>query len=382
MFRDLAIAQELRKILKPEDEIIFASGGTAYEMLKEEGVHVEKISSLDFPVHLGTADFFKFYMVMLLSEFQQILDLRRLIKKYRPALVVLDEYFFLADYCRLRGIPAVFICDFVGLPHCSFFRNPVRSILERVFDFLLTHWLPRRTNRWIFTGDNDHIPRKDWQDRARSVGIVTVEPITKLQYTPPPTREEAREKLGFDDNERVVTISVGCTGAGEYLLMAANEAGSLLKDKVPRLRMELICGKGIDSGALQRTANPGVYVHDYVRNLQEYFAASDAAVVQCGLTSVTECLMLDIPIVVVPLANHWEQANTARYVSQKFGVKSIEAPQAAAAILADALLELLEQPKKTKSPFRGDGAILRQRELLLTCSARGMSSRLDLQPEG
>jgi UDP:flavonoid glycosyltransferase YjiC (YdhE family) len=105
VFRDLAIAQELKKILPSGYEIIFASGGNAYEMLQEEGVRVEKISALDFPVHLGTADFFKFYFMMLWSEYHQILDLRRLIRKHRPALVVLDEYFFLSDYCACAGFP-------------------------------------------------------------------------------------------------------------------------------------------------------------------------------------------------------------------------------------------------------------------------------------
>jgi hypothetical protein len=74
MFRDLAIAQELKKILPSRYEIIFASGGNAYEMLQKEGVQVEKISALDFPVHLGTANFFKFYFVMLWSEFLQLLE--------------------------------------------------------------------------------------------------------------------------------------------------------------------------------------------------------------------------------------------------------------------------------------------------------------------
>jgi UDP-N-acetylglucosamine:LPS N-acetylglucosamine transferase len=134
-------------------------------------------------------------------------------------------------------------------------------------------------------------------------------------------------------------------------------------NKVPGLRMELICGKGIDSGPLRRAAGPGVHVHDYVRNFQEYIAASDAAVLQCGLTSTTECLMLGVPIVVVPLANHWEQANTARYVSEKFGVKRIAADQVTAEVLAGAMLEILNQHNKHTSPFRGDGHIAAARAI-------------------
>jgi UDP-N-acetylglucosamine:LPS N-acetylglucosamine transferase len=73
--------------------------------------------------------------------------------------------------------------------------------------------------------------------------------------------------------------------------------------------------------------------------------------------------MLGVPIVVVPLANHWEQANTARYVSEKFGVKRIEADQATKEILADAILELLNHPSQHKSRFRGDGHIAAARTI-------------------
>jgi len=363
VFRDLAIAQELKKILPSDYECIFASGGNAYAMLLEEGVEVEKISALDFPVHSETAKFFKLYFMMLWSEFLQIFDLRRLIKEHQPALVILDEYFFLTDYCRLRKIPVVFMCDFVGIPNCPFFSNPPRSLMERLFDFLLTHWLSRRANRWIFTGDIDHIPRDDWRVRAQDLGIITVEPITKLQYTPPPTRTEARKKMGFGEDERVVIVTVGCTGAGEYLLKAANEAAAQLINAIPGLRMELICGKGIDSRTLRRAAKPGVRVHDYVRNFQEFIAASDAAVLQGGLTSTVECLMMGVPIVIVPLSNHWEQANTARYVSEKFRVRKIDAKEVTAELLADALLPLLNGPSRLKPQFSGDGHITAARAI-------------------
>ena len=73
--------------------------------------------------------------------------------------------------------------------------------------------------------------------------------------------------------------------------------------------------------------------------------------------------MLGVPIVVVPLANHWEQANTARYVSEKFGVKKIAADQSTAEVLADAMLGMLDQPKRTRSPFLGNGHIAAARAI-------------------
>jgi UDP-N-acetylglucosamine:LPS N-acetylglucosamine transferase len=363
VFRDLAIARELKKILPSGYKIIFASGGNAYEMLQEEQVDVEEISGLNFPAHCGTARFLRLYFMLLWSEFRQLIEIRQLVKKHQPVLVILDEYYFITDYFRLQGIPVVFMCDFVGVPHCSCFRSPLQSIMERILDWFIVNWLARRANRWIFIGDSDHIPRKDWRIRARNLGIINVEPITKLQYTPPPARNKARQSLGFREDERVVTVMVGCSGAGEYLLKAANDAMSFLKEKLPDLRLELMCGKGIDSGPLRSIVNPGVHVHDYVRNIQEFIAASDAVILQCGITSVTECIMSEVPLVVVPLVGHWEQGNTARYVAEKFGVKRIEADQVTAEILAASIVETLSKPNRPKSPFRGNGHIAAARAI-------------------
>jgi len=192
---------------------------------------------------------------------------------------------------------------------------------------------------------------------------VIVEPITKLQYTPPPTRKEARDKLGFNNSEKVVTVAVGCAGVGEYLLNAANAAAPLLAEIVPELRMELICGKGIDSDSLRRIADSHVRIHDYVRNYHEFIAASDAALLQSGLTTTLECLMAGVPMVVVPLANHWEQANVARYVTEKFKIRKIDADQITPETLSDAIFELLNSPDPPKSPFRGDGHVLAARSI-------------------
>ncbi len=357
VFRDLAIARELACNLPPDHEIVFASGGAAYEMLAAEGVHVEEIAGMPFPAHLGTAGFFRLYLAVLWSELKQLFDLRRLVAKYRPKLVILDEYFFLTDYCRAKGIPVVFMSDFAGVPQLPFFRNPVRASLEKFFDWWLAKWLPRRTNEWIFIGDPRHIPTQQWRDRARERGIRIVEPITKLQYTKAPARDAARNKLGFADDEKVVTIAVGCTDAGRYLLEAANDVSARLRERFPTLRMELVCGMSIDPTELARRAGPGVHVRGYVRNFEELLAASDAAVVQCGLTTATECLMIGVPMIVVPLANHWEQQNTARYVEEVSPFESIPADALTPQRLAEGLEKLLESAPRAGVVYRGDGHV-------------------------
>jgi hypothetical protein len=54
------------------------------------------------------------------------------------------------------------------------------------------------------------------------------------------------------------------------------------------MRMEIVCGKGVDSAPLRLAARLGIHIHDYVRNSEKSLAASDAVVPHCGLTSTTE----------------------------------------------------------------------------------------------
>jgi UDP-N-acetylglucosamine:LPS N-acetylglucosamine transferase len=368
VFRDLAIGRELERILPPGHDVVFASGGAAYKMLAAEGVQVEEIAGMSFPAHLGTASFLRLYFEVLWSELKQFFDLRRLVEKHRPSLVVLDEYFFLADYCIAKGIPVVFMSDFVGLPQLPLHKNPVRALLEKFFDWWLAHWLPKRVDEWVFIGDARHIPTQAWRDRARDQGMMFVEPITKVQYTKPPARDEARKKLGFAPDAKVVTVAVGCTEVGGYLLDAANAASVMLRDTFPNLQIELVCGMSIPAEELAAKAGPGVRVHGYVRNFEELLSASDAAVVQCGLTTTTECLMVGVPTLVVPLANHWEQQNTARFLKEIGACESIPADTITAHALADGITGLLREGPHVsvgtrqagsapQATYRGDGHV-------------------------
>jgi UDP-N-acetylglucosamine:LPS N-acetylglucosamine transferase len=356
VFRDLAIGKELKR-LHPEHDIVFASGGAAYKMLAAEGGTVEEIAGMSFPAHLGTASFFRLYMEVLWSEWKQFFDLRRLIAKHKPALVVLDEYFFLADYCIAKGIPVVFMSDFVGVPQLPFFQSPARALLEKFFDWWIARWLPRRVDEWVFIGDSRHIPTQEWRDRAQAEGIAFVEPITKVQYTSPPSRDEARAKLGIARDAKVVTVAVGCTEVGGYLLDAANQAAAILREKTPDLQLEIVCGMSIPPDELAAKAGPGVRVHGYVRNFEEFLSASDAAVVQCGLTTTTECLMVGVPTIVVPLANHWEQANTARFLKEIGACESIQATEITPERLADAIAGLIQEGRSAQATYRGDGHV-------------------------
>ncbi|WDN87862.1 UDP-N-acetylglucosamine--N-acetylmuramyl-(pentapeptide) pyrophosphoryl-undecaprenol N-acetylglucosamine transferase [Desulfosarcina sp. BuS5] len=355
VFRDIAIAIELKKLLPPGYEFIFVSGDNAFQMLSNEGLKVEKIEGVSFPTNLGTIDFLKFYLILLRSEFIQSFQLRKLIKKYKPALIILDEFFFLTDYCKTWKIPVVFMCDFIGVPRSPFLHNPFRSSLEAFFDWLLFAHLPKKADKWIYIGDPDHILRKEWRSRINSKNILAVEPITKLQYTEPPSRQTARLELGFKNDETVLTVTVGCSGIGEYLFKAVNEAVPQLQQSINKLRVEFICGYGIEPEDLDFILQRGVNVHGYVKNIEAFYAASDVLVIQSGITTATECLMIGTPMVAVPITGHWEQEHTAKYLKKKAGTLIINGEDISSNVMADAIKRLVKTRLKKESYFKGNG---------------------------
>jgi hypothetical protein len=70
--------------------------------------------------------------------------------------------------------------------------------------------------------------------------------------------QEPRAEFGIADDERVVTVAVGCTDVGRYLLEAANDASTSLRKSFPSLRIELVCGMSIPPEELAANAHEGV----------------------------------------------------------------------------------------------------------------------------
>jgi UDP-N-acetylglucosamine:LPS N-acetylglucosamine transferase len=355
VFRDIAITSELKKIIPPEYNFIFATGGHAYQMFKDEGIEVEKIEGVEFPTNLGTIDFMKFYFTLMRSELIQLFQLRKLVNKYQPEIILLDEFYFLTDYCKFRKIPVVFMCDFIGIPKSSFLKTPFRFGLETFFDWFLASYLPKRADRWIYIGDPDHIPREEWLSRLSGNGITPVEPITKVQYSETPSRELARKELGFGNEEFVVTVTVGCSGTGAYILNAVNEAALSLQKSISNLKVELICGYGITPEKIGFLPGKNVSIHGYVKNIEYFYAASDLMIIQSGITTATECLMIGAPMIVIPITNHWEQEHTASYLKKKAGTTIINGKDVSANVIADAILKQSQKNHKKASYFKGDG---------------------------
>jgi predicted glycosyltransferase len=130
-------------------------------------------------------------------------------------------------------------------------------------------------------------------------------------------RTRLRAELGYGDDELVCLVTVGGSGVGGHLLRRVIAAFPEAKQRVPELRMIVVCGPRIDPRSLPAT--PGLEVVTYVHNLYRHLAACDLAVVQGGLTTSMELTAARRPFLYFPLRHHFEQNLHVRHRLERYG---------------------------------------------------------------
>ena len=92
---------------------------------------------------------------------------------------------------------------------------------------------------------------------------------------------------------------------------------TIVKKRLPELRMILVCGPRLSTESLD--VPQGVEVRGYVPNLYQHFAASDLAIVQGGGTTTMELAALRRPFLYFPLEQHYEQQIIVAGVLKRHG---------------------------------------------------------------
>ena len=104
---------------------------------------------------------------------------------------------------------------------------------------------------------------------------------------------------------RVCLVTVGGSGVGGGLLRKVIDAYPAARERVPGLRMNVVCGPRIEPASV--AAPEGVELVGYVHDLSRQLAACDVAVTQGGLTTCMELAAAKRPFLYAPLARHFEQ---------------------------------------------------------------------------
>jgi len=321
--RDLAIAEQLRRQCS-EVELSWLAAKPASLLLKEAGEKLLPEADIYANDNIPAENAAKGFGMNILKYasntrrewVHNIKIFKKITRKEQFDIVIGDETYEIGIGLSMRFIrleaPFVMICDFLGLDSVT--NKPIEKL-----EVYIWNWIWAKTDRkllsdWknlaLFAGELEDIPDKGFgfrlpnrRDHAGKYYKFTgyIVPFDPAEYT---DQASIRAKLGYG-REPLVVCSIGGTSIGKDLLELCGQAYQIIKQKVPDLRMVLICGPRLAVDSLKVPEE--VEVRGYVRALYEHFASSDLTIVQGGGAATLELTALRRPFLYFPLANHCEQ---------------------------------------------------------------------------
>jgi pimeloyl-ACP methyl ester carboxylesterase/predicted glycosyltransferase len=371
--RDIAIAQELRKI-HPDLQVDWLAQDPVTRLLDAHGERVHPLSarmaseSRHIELESGEHDLNAFQAIRRMDEvlIANFMIFQDAVDAGGYDLVIADEAWdidhFWHEHPELKKAKLAWLTDFVG-----FVPMPANGAREA---FLTTDYNaemighierhPGVRDRAIFVGEPDDIvplsfgtdlpAMRDWVPKHFDfAGYVIGE--HPQAFGP---RAELRTRLGYRPDERVCIVTVGGSGVGTHLIKRILQSYPMARAKLPDLRMILVAGPRIEPASLDAPA--GVDVRAFVPDLDRHLAACDIALVQGGLTTCMELTAAGTPFLYFPLRNHFEQNFHVAHRLDRYGAgRRMDYATSTPDMIADAMVAALKTPTRFKA-VESDGA--------------------------
>ncbi|AEG18523.1 UDP-N-acetylglucosamine--N-acetylmuramyl-(pentapeptide) pyrophosphoryl-undecaprenol N-acetylglucosamine transferase [Methanobacterium paludis] len=305
------------KLQEEGADVLFASYGSGYEMLKEYNDYkAVKLPELKFYGPVGELDI-KYTVkksidtpfVFLRSIYQE----SKVIKKFKPDIIVADSHFSVPITAKVLGIPCVLVTNELTFNFSDinpndrtveYLENGLERFVKDVSNLCKTIIVPD-------VEDSIKIP-------PRLSEITThVGPFLKKRPENMPDKDELRRKLGFGSGDKLVFVTVGGSDFGIGLLKLICHASSMIDcDK-----LIMVTGPQIDTDFIPDCEK--IIKKKFLWDMMEWMAIADVVVTLAGHTTVMEVTSLGIPNIVVPINNHPEQLKNAVHV-EKYGISLVE----------------------------------------------------------
>lgn len=355
--RDLAIARELRRQV-PDLEIQWLAAHPASLMIHEAAETLVPEASAysndnDFAEHSAREchlNLFDYLMKAREGWGRNMRVFAEIVNSRHFDLVIGDETYEivlgLRKHPEVKHFRFVMMYDFVGLDAMT--DNPVERMGVYFWNWIWSRKYGRGQkpsyDLALFVGEPEDVPdmpfgfmlpnRRQYADATyRYIGYVL--PFDPSDFT---NQGELRRKLGYS-SEPLVVVSIGGTSIGKGLLELCGEAFTLVRARMPSLRMVIAAGPRTKADSLRVPKD--VEVREFVPRLFEHFAACDLAIVQGGATSTLELTALQRPFLYFPLEGHSEQANVARILERHRAGVRMRYSRTTPGSLADAISESL-----------------------------------------
>lgn len=370
--RDLAIARELRR-QNPEIELSWLAAHPANVVLKEAGENLLPEANLYADENIPAENAAKGTQLNLLKYLSNakrewahnVKIFKQVTSREQFDLIIGDEAYEIGIALRenplLKKAPFVMIYDFVGLDAMT--KNPFERLKvyfwNRIWSKHYKHRYPPAFDLGLFVGEEEDVPNRKFgfmlpnrRDYARALYKFTG---YIFQFNPAEYADKAkiRSRLGYG-SEPLIVCSIGGTSIGKEMLELCGKAYPIIREKIPDLRMVLVCGPRLSAKSLQVPKE--VEIREYIPALYEHFALCDLAIVQGGASSTLELTALRRPFLYFPLEGHCEQevqvAN--RLTRHQAGVKMTYS-QTSPESLAEQVISNIGK-KVTYKPIPTDGA--------------------------
>jgi len=315
--RDIAIAEKLKHIVK--DEILFISGGAAYDLISKEGFQALNLyRPPPFTVDSGKLrNSFVWLMkyIIYYKSSKKIAEevMSKDVHKY-PLIVSDEDFASIAVSQNTILSKSILIYDMVepaasghGITSNYCNNNIGNNVGETHFTSGFLHIFEKKMNRSMRNLINkcDKVIIPDFGDN--SANLVFVGPIVREVKS---DRKSLRNNLGF--TRKTILVCAGGTDAGRHLIQKSLEAYGNLKK---RLDVDLILVPGPN---LELNDSDDFYNLGFVDNLHEYIYASDLVISLAGRSTIDESTVYGTPGIFIPIKNHFEQEQNAIRLGYKY----------------------------------------------------------------
>ncbi len=289
--RAVAIASRL---VKRGFEVEFATGSAASSFLASYGYKVHDIVREPVPIEsegrilFSTLWYVRYWFGYRRSRSRML----RLVEEMKPDLVIGDEEFSSVSIALEKRLRHAMITDERELGFA-------RSLLARKAEARVMDWYSnlQRTVSCLIVPDF-------------GTDELNVRYVTPVVRDVTMNRTKVLEHYGLPDDARIITCSMSGSGLGRYLAEATIRAFNQA-----RLDGTVLVVVGGDARPLQQKT---IYHLGFIRDNQDLIASSHLVISLAGKSTIDEANSFGVPIIAIPLKNHFEQERNARSLGFSF----------------------------------------------------------------
>lgn len=294
--RDLALAELLEE---NNHHVEFASYNAGYHYYKKNNRKVHKLPDMNFQSEKGELkieDTVKESKDIPYTFIKTMYKEARLIKKIKPDIILADSDYSSPITAKFLNIPCYIITNDLTF---GFSKNTNTGIkyLEKSIRKFITE-ITKGCQKILIPDipGSIEVP-KQLQDKTTYIGPLLHKNTNEID-----TKENLRKKYHFNQDEKIILLTVGGSDFGEILI----ENLCKIADNINADKIIIFTGLEINPDKFN-TDNPKIIIKQFAYYLVEWMKLSDLTIALAGHTTSMELLSIKKPNIMIPIKNHIEQ---------------------------------------------------------------------------